>query len=139
MVPHLYIAEPGEIVTLQIQVEAGSQPVDAAEIIIDFPADRLTTVNESGLPAGTISPGRGLGVVSWNRVDNDKGRVIYMARQDEPPFPRGTFALATMRVRVGMESGDAEIAFSGASDVLFAGGSILGKIHDARIMISSTP
>lgn len=81
----------GETFTLDIQVDAGDQPVAGVSAFLDFDPAYLEVVS--------ITRGGTLNVVMAETFDNDAGTIDYSASRVTEPFPSGTFTLATIEFR----------------------------------------
>jgi hypothetical protein len=135
LAPAIYLATAGDHVTIQIQVESPGQPVDAAEIIVEFDPGALTVIDGQGEPADAIQPKPGLDRVLRNRVDNERGRIVYTAERSETPPLSGTFAIAEFTARVDALSGESAIRFTESSDLLYGLRSVLAGTEGSRIVI----
>jgi subtilisin family serine protease len=135
LAPVLYLAQPGDEVTIQIQASSPGQPVDAAEIIIAFDPAALTLVDAQGEPAEAIRPKPSLDLVLRNRVDNERGRIVYTAERSDPTPLHGAFAIAEFTMRVDATSGEHTILFTESSDLLYGLRSVLAGTEGARIII----
>ena len=134
----------GEVFTLDITIEAGSQPVDTGAAFIDFDPVYLTVVDASGNPSDQITPGSTLDTVLQNSVDNGTGQIDYVAGVLAGTPPSGTFTLATIRFKATAQTaaGGTPTSFvfsppARNTDVLYEGNSVLGPHIDGNVVIST--
>jgi hypothetical protein len=131
----------GTIFTVDIQVVAGSQPVDGAEVHLDFDRTYLQVVDASGDPAISIIAGSVLEVPIQNIVHNDRGEIDFAAGTFLAP-PSGTFVLGTIRFKAlwGTGGGSTPLTFSTQlprkTEVTHAGGSVLAGVENGSVTIS---
>lgn len=93
-------AAPGTIFELPVQILAGGNTVDAAEMRLAFDPSVLQVVDAAGNPTTVISMGSSLGTALRNTVDNSTGAIRYAAGATFGGAPAsGTFTLATIRFR----------------------------------------
>ncbi|MBM4429590.1 MAG: hypothetical protein FJ026_04475, partial [Chloroflexi bacterium] len=85
--------------TIDIQVVAGTQPIDGAEAHLDFDPVYLQVVDANGNPATTIVSSGVLNIPILNTVNNAQGTIAFAAGTFDPTPPTGTFVLATIRFR----------------------------------------
>jgi hypothetical protein len=133
----------GAIFTVDIQVVAGSQPVDGAEVHLDFDKTYLQVVDASGNPASAIESSGILEVPIQNLVSNDRGEIDFAAGTFvTPPPPLDTAVLATIRFKALWGTGGAStpLTFSTQlprkTDVTHAGGSVLAGVENGSVTIS---
>jgi hypothetical protein len=130
----------GTIFTLDIQVVAGSQPVDGAEVHLDFDRTYLQVVDASGDPTGAIIAGSVLEVPIQNIVHNDRGEIDFAAGTFLAP-PSGTFVLATIRFEAlwGTSGASTPLTFSTQlprkTEVTHGGGSVLAGVENGSVTI----
>jgi len=86
------------IFTINIQIAAGAQEVDTAEVHIDFDPLYLQVVDAGGSPASTIEGSGVFPVELRNSADNVTGEIDYAAGTFGA-LPSGTFDLATIRFK----------------------------------------
>jgi hypothetical protein len=138
-----FIADPstatlnvGDSVTIRVQVQAGSQTVDGAEIHLNFDASKLQVTS--------ITPGTTLGVPIVGLVhDNAQGRIDYAAGTFSN-FPSGTFDLITVTFQAIAAAPEvalqiADMQMPRRSDITFRGVSVLNTTQSrtlATIVIS---
>jgi len=132
----------GQVFTLAIQLEAGSQPVDGAEAHLDFDPTYLRVVNADGVEADEITE-----VTTWldtvlqNAVDNRQGTIDYAAGVLIGEPPTGTFTLASIRLKAITETMDTGLSFvftdTRKTDAVFEGTSVLGEHYDGNVIITA--
>jgi len=88
----------GEIFAVEIQVVAGSQAVDGAEVHVDFDPLYLQVVDAGGNPASTIESSGILDLLFQNSVDSAAGGIDFAAGTFGAE-PSDTFVLATVRFK----------------------------------------
>jgi hypothetical protein len=130
--PHTTEASTGDIFTVWVQVEAGSQPVDGAEVHLDYDPSRLQVVDEGGNPVDHVDSSGILDVLMRNHVDNVAGQIHFAAGTFSATPPSGAFALAAIRLKaVDLIGGPVtELSFvydtPRKTDATYQGGSVLG-------------
>ncbi|MCL0097948.1 cohesin domain-containing protein [Dehalococcoidia bacterium] len=129
----------GETFILDIQVDAGDQPVHGVSAFLDFDPTYLEVVS--------ITPGDTLDVVLLNTYDNDAGTIDYSAGTLTEPFPSGTFVVATVEFKAIEETAATAIDFSTSEPrktmAVYEGQDVTGAItggtvkirHDAPIFL----
>ena len=146
LVPGATDAAPGSIVTLAIQVAAGTQPIDGAAAYINFDPSVFQAVDSSGNPTATIDdPGTPLNVELFNSVDNTNGQINYAVGTLASSLPTGTFTIGTMHLKVvgTIPSSGSTISFVSDSagnretNVTSKGMSVLGNAQNATISAAS--
>jgi cohesin domain-containing protein len=120
----------GDLFEVELQVEAGQQPVDAAAAYVNFDPRMLQV---EGVTAG------GRFEVELSRTaDNAAGAVEYAAAT-LGDFPAGTFRLATIRFRA-LHAGATRLVLNRSaprqSDATFGGASVLGPQQPAIVAIA---
>lgn len=132
LVPGTIVVRPGAIVPVDVVMEAGAQPVDGADIYLDFDPRYLVIVDELGNPAQAIAPGAAFPDLLQNSVDNDLGQINFSAGVLSGEPPTGSLAVARFYVsqRRSPYNGWTTISFSQQrprqTEVAFAGETILG-------------
>jgi hypothetical protein len=130
------------IFTVDIEVVAGSQPVDGAEVHLDFDESYLQVVDAGGNPVSTIENSGILDVPIQNSVDNGEGRIDFAAGTFSGTPPSGTFVLATIRFKAlwGTGGGSTPLTFSTQlprkTDATYEGGSVLAGVANGSVTIS---
>ena len=129
-----------EVFALQIQVAAGSQPVDGAEVHLDFDAAHLQVVDGSGQAADTIKSGDILDLTIQNNVDNEQGTIDFAAGTLSGGRT-GTFVLATIRFKALQTTNGTNIPLTFVSrggnptNVTYGGDSVLAGTTGGTIII----
>jgi len=113
--------------------------VDGAQAFLDFDPAYITIVNSDGSTATTLIAGAELDTIWSNTVDNTHGEINYMASKASPPFPSGSFALASMWVRAESPTLLTSLLFSTTAprqtDIVFNYHSVLGPVYPGHIII----
>ncbi len=106
----------GETFAVEVQINSGSQKVDAAQASLSFDPKLLQVVDAAGAPATAIEAGSSLPTGLQNKVDNAGGTVDYAAGAsfEAGKEPTGTFTVATVRFKA-LQAGEAKLTFSSAS------------------------
>ncbi len=125
---------------VNIQIATGSQPVDGAEVHLDFDPTYLQVVDGSGNPASAIESGGTFDVLIQNVVNNDEGRIDFAAGTFDVP-PNGTFVLATIHFRALQitDAGSTPLTFvsreGSPTNAVYGGDSMLGDIVDGVVTV----
>ncbi|MCL4533745.1 MAG: cohesin domain-containing protein [Bacteroidetes bacterium] len=128
MVPAATRVAPGQTVSVDIHVAAGSQPVDGVEVHIDFDPMKLQVVESDGRPASKIVNGTAFTMDIMNAVDNPKGRIDYAigAAPGSGNERSGSFVVASFRA---VATGETTLKFSSTlprkTDITYSGKSVL--------------
>jgi len=122
----------GQVVALDVLAEAGAQPVDVAELYLDYDPALLQAVDAAGAPATGVQPGTALGTTLLNRVDPAWGWADLIATSAGSPAPSGQFLVARVRFKV-LAAGQTTVRFSFSdwrtTDVAYRGDSMLGAVQ----------
>lgn len=123
----------GGVIEVSIAIDAGSEVVDGAAAFLDFDPHQLQVVS--------VSPGASLPAEIFRLVDNAIGRVDYAAGT-LANLPAGRFTLAVVAFRaIATASVSSSILVHHepprATDVTFAGRSLLSTRFDTEVMIIS--
>lgn len=121
----------GKTFSADIEVNTGTQPVDAIDAFLSFDPDSLEVLD--------ITPGKTLGVVLVNGFDNKKGTIdLSLCRDLKADSATGTFSLGTIQFKVRQGSGTT-IAFEQKSprntEVAYHGESLLGSVAGLDVKI----
>ncbi len=139
--PHMTEVAPGDVFSVDVLVDAGSQPVDGAEVYLDYDPSRLQVVDATGSSADHVENGAALDVVLRNHVDNAAGRIDFAAGTFSATPPSGTFALLTIRLKALSLTGSPSTALSFVhepprkTNVVYAGLSVLGATDDGVVAL----
>lgn len=129
-----------DIFTVDIQVQAGVQAVDAVDAFLNFDPVYLRVVDAGGTPTNTITAGPAFNTVLLNQVDNAQGQIDFSGAMLGGTPPSGTFTLATVRFKAlaGNISGTT-VSFSTTpprqSEAAFAGQSVLASTSPGLMII----
>lgn len=129
----------GQEFQVTIQVQAGSQPVDAVDSFLSFDPARLQVLQ--------LIPGTALPTVLASSFDNAAGRISYSAgKQLGGPDPNGTFVLVTLRLQARSTAppGTTGLVFVFQppvqnTDVFYRGQSVLGSTQNGNVTIGDAP
>ncbi len=105
--PQNALVSKDNLFTVQVQVVAGAQAVDGAEVHLDFDPLYLRVVDAAGNPVTSIESSGVLDVPLQNTVDNAAGRIDFAAGTFSATPPSGTFAVATVRFKALWGTGGA--------------------------------
>ena len=139
--PHATEVSAGDVFTVWVQVDAGSQPVDGAEVHLDYDPLRLEVVDADGNPADHLDNSAALDVVLRNHVDNAAGKIDFAAGTFSATPPSGAFALAAIRLKALSltVSPSTELSFvhepPRKTNVVYAGLSVLGGTNDGVVAL----
>lgn len=146
-----------QVFTVDIQIVAGSQQIDGAEVHLYFDSTYLQVVDASGNPTDRIQSNGYLSQVLRNRVytDSSPARIYFAAGIYDPdePKPSGTFPLATIRFRALWGTGEAArlIQSLGSTLLIFGtqlpyktevthgGNSVLAGVENGSVTITGEP
>jgi hypothetical protein len=119
-----------------------SQQVDELGAFVNFDPLKLEAVDADAVQPGIqITPGTSLNTVLTNTVDNTLGLISYRASKPGPPFPSGSFVVATIQFKakaVTSPSTPVSISMSGlttTSYVNFGGLALPGTHGNAAVQI----
>jgi hypothetical protein len=131
-----------DIFTVDIQIVAGSQLVDGAELHLSFHRTYLQVVDNAGNPTSSIQAGSAFSFTLVNTVDTSTELAdIYFAACSSPepgmPRPSGTFTVATVRFKAlsGTGAASTPLTFTQA-EVTYGGDSVLGTVENGSVTIS---
>ncbi|PDV97909.1 hypothetical protein [Candidatus Chloroploca asiatica] len=136
LVPSTLTMAPGEIVTVTIEVQAGTEPIDGVAAYLDFDPTRFqvseVSPNNTALPFELV-----------NRFENTLGTLDQVRGALNQPFPSGTFTLATFQLRALDVLGTSALSFNQGvpsrlrqSDVTSGGVSVLGSVGALTVEIT---
>jgi len=134
----------GEVFSLAIQVDSGTQPVDAAEVHLDFDPAYLQAVDMNGNPTDVLELGSALEAEMQNHVDNATG-AIDLAAGTFGEASSGSFTLATVyfhALQVTNQSGTSLTFVSrqgSSTDVAYDAQSVLGELSNGVVAIKAQP
>jgi len=140
IVPAQTVATLGQVVTLEVKAEAGSQQVDVAELHLDYDRTVLQIVDAAGLPATQIEAGATLPTVFLNNVNSAYGWIDFVAASLGGPPASGPFTIAWLRVKV-LQSQSTWVRFSFSAlrttDLTYRGASVLGSVEAAQVQAAA--
>ncbi len=135
----------GDIFTVDIQIQAGSQLVDGAEVYVHYDRTYLQVVDAAGNPVYEIQSNGYLPAVLRNSVltDTVQGLIHFAAGVYEPSSarPSGTFALATIRFQAlaGTGGGVTPLTFGmqtgTLTQVTYNGDDVLAGVYNGSVTI----
>ena len=133
--PASQTAQVGDIVTFDMQVTAGTQPVNNVELYVDFDPAVLQLVNAAGNPAASIEADLAtLNTELANTVDNAGGHIRYDAGKLTGAPPTGTFRIAVLRFKVLSATASTTVRFVTPSDVFYQGVPVVGALGSTSIL-----
>ncbi|MCD6290369.1 MAG: hypothetical protein J7M34_07690, partial [Anaerolineae bacterium] len=136
MVPSSTDAFIGNVATIDVMAAAGTQPVDAVALHLDFDPAVLEAVDAAGAPATEVESGTTLSTVLLNSVDPARGWVDFLASNLGDSPASGQFLVARLRFKVlAAESTWVRFSFSDwrPTDVMYRGSAVLGDVEAAEI------
>jgi hypothetical protein len=135
-----------QIFTVDLQIVAGAQSIDGAEVHLYFDQTYLQVVDVAGNPTDRITNSGFLTQVLRNRVYTDSvtAHIHFAAGVYDPeePRPSGTFPLATIRFKALWGTGGAATALAFGTelpyktDVTSGGYSVIGAVQNGSVTIS---
>jgi hypothetical protein len=134
------IVSAGDIITFELRVAAGAQPVNNVELYAQFDPAALQVVDMAGNPATTLEADTTvLNIELANEVNNATGAIRYDAGKLTGAPPSGDFRVATVRFKVTRAMPVSTVRYVTPSDVFFGGSSVVGALGDAVIRNPSAP
>ncbi|HEY65452.1 MAG TPA: hypothetical protein G4O02_12875, partial [Caldilineae bacterium] len=136
LVPSSTDASIGDVVSIDVMADAGTQPVDAVALHLDFDPAVLEVVDAAGAPATEVEPSMALPAVLLNSVDPARGWVDLMVSSLGGSPASGQFLVARLRFKVlAAESTWVRFSFSDwrPTDVTYQGDSVLRNVEAAEI------
>ena len=126
--PSPITVDKGQIFTVNVVIHAGTQPVDAVQAYIAFPAGILRVVDAAGNPTDRVQGGTAFTLELTNSVDNSTGLIRYAATV--PGGSRtGDVVVATLRFKAMQPSALGYLRFGvwepTRTDVTYLGQSLL--------------
>lgn len=140
--PSSSIAAAGQSFDVDILINAGGQPVDGAEVHLDFHPSYLQVVDGGNQPAGEIQSSGVFDIAIQNHVDNAAGHVDFAAGTFTNP-PTGSYVLATVRFKALAGTGGQSTPLTlvtdlpRKTDLMYRGQSVLAQAHDGDVLVSS--
>ena len=140
LAPASTVAAVGDVIALDVVADAGVQPVDAAELHLDYDPAVLQVVDAAGDPATEIEPGTALPTVFLNSVDPARGWADYLASSLGSSPASGEFTVATLRFKV-LQAGKTWVRFSFSdwrlTDATYQAQSVLGSVEAAQVQATA--
>jgi hypothetical protein len=133
----------GDRFEIEIRVVAGSQPVDGAEVHLDFSPLLLRAVDVQGNPVSQLVGGDTFNLTLANSVDNATGEIDFAAGTIGSPAS-GTFVLATIRFEAlaGTAPEGTPLDFvereQNPTDVAYRGESVLAGANGGLVRIAGS-
>jgi hypothetical protein len=110
--PSSKVVNVNDIFTVEIKVNALTQPVDSGAIYVDFDPLYLRVVDEFGSPASEIVPSTKFPAVFENTVNNAFGTINYQAGVPSGPPPCSSICtVATIRFKALASTGGTPLVF----------------------------
>jgi len=138
VIPASKTATVGEVFTLDVKLNTGSQPVDSVDSYLSFDRNYLRVVDASGNETNSIIPGATLPVVLQTSADNSQGRITYSAgKQLGGVSPSGDFGLATIRFKAiaAIGGGGTNVNFLSGTGVFYQGNSLPISTSNGNVQI----
>jgi|GEM_PF-7049099 len=134
------IVSTGDIITFELRVTAGAQPINNVELYAQFDPSVLQAVDVAGNPVTTLeADATVLNIELANEVSNATGAIRYDAGKLTGTPPTGDFRVATVRFKVIGATPISTARYVAPSDVFFGGGSVIGALGNAVIRNPSAP
>ena len=142
LVPSAVVVRSGEVAAIDVILESGAQPVDGADVYLNFDPNYLAIVDEHGQAVTQISQGSAFPTLLQNSVDAAKGLINFSAGILVGASPMGTLQVARFYVSPLQTSVKwTTVSFSSIgprrTDVAFAGESILGQTEGGQVSAPS--
>ncbi len=141
--PPSKVAAVGDILALDICVDAGTQQVDTVVVAVDFDPVYLQVVDASGNPVTMIEDAGAFDMVLLNNADNAGGQIDFQAGALTGPPQSGTFVLARIRFKAlnGTGAGSTALTFVNTTqrptDATFGGVPCLGGTSRSMVGINA--
>ena len=152
--PPTFSLAQGQVATVSIKIDASGQPVDTAQVFLEFDPALLQVVDAAGSPAVSVEFGTLISTGVWtqrllNFADNTTGKIGVAAGKGTPASggadANSEFVLATIRFKAFAGVGVANISID-VEDIqspqrtkVYSGGSeVTGPASGATITISTT-
>jgi hypothetical protein len=140
LAPPQSAGKPGDIVALDVLVQAGAQPINNVELYLSFDPQALRVVDGAGNPASQIEADLTTltGGALMNTADNATGQIRYDAMQAlGQPSPSGDFRVATIRFKLLKPTPGVTVKFGPDSDAFYDGFAVTGT-RDGATIVSGT-
>jgi hypothetical protein len=141
--PSHSVVDKNQTFAVDLQLVAGTQPVDGAEVHLYFDPTYLQVVDVAGNPTDRITSSGYLSQILRNKVYSDTGHIHFAAGIYDPeePKPSGTFPIATVRFRALWGTGGTATVLAFATElpykteVTYGGGSVLGSVENGSVLV----
>ena len=140
--PSSSMVAAGQSFDVDIKIDAAGQPVDGAEVHLDFHPLYLQVVDSGNAPAGEIKSSGVLDIAIQNHVDNAVGQIDFAAGTFTSP-PTGSYVLATIRFRA-LASTDGQSTpltvvqeLPRKTDLMYRGESVLAQADGGEVFIAA--
>jgi hypothetical protein len=135
LVPNMQNSTVGDVVTVDLVLETGSQPISNVELYLAFDPVALQVVDGTGNPATSIVPDSGaLNGVLLNSASNATGTIRYDAMQSLGGVPpAGTFRIATARFKVLEGATPAQLHYVQDSAAFYGGAYLQVTLGSATV------
>jgi uncharacterized repeat protein (TIGR01451 family) len=140
LAPTTTVAATGDTIVLEVRAAAGSQPVDSAELHLDFDPAVLQLVDAAGNPVVEIEAGAALPAILQNNVDGVNGWVDFTAAGLGGAAPQGNITLARLRFKLlAAQATWVRFSFGGwrTTDLAYQGEGVLGDVTAAKIQATA--
>jgi hypothetical protein len=136
VVPAHAVGAVEQVVILEVQADAGGQPVDALDIHLDYDPAVLQLVDASGMPTTEMEAGTALATVLLNRVDSAYGWVDLVASSLGASPAGGEFIVGRLRLRI-LKAEPTWVRFSFSNlrttNVAYRGAPVLGGVEAGHV------
>ncbi len=99
VIPATTTVQPGQVFTLDLRIDAGTQPVDGVQAFVNFDPALLQIVDAADQPTDRVVGGTALDAELRNRADNVAGQIDYAAGKLTGTPPSGSFIVASLRFK----------------------------------------
>lgn len=124
----------GGVFTLDLKVQAGSQPVSNLDLRLLFDPTHLQAVDAAGAPVAALVPDLGaMPNVTVNTVNPATGQIRYVAGKLGSPAPTGTFRVATVRFKALDETAGTDVSFTTGTEAFYGGALLHTVTHNAAV------
>jgi len=135
LAPNVQHGAVGSVVTLDLLLETGDQPVSNVELYLTFDAAALQVVDADGNPASAIVPDKSvLDGVLLNETSNSTGAIRYDAMQALGGLsPAGAFRIATAHFKVLGGANPAQVRYVPDSAAFYGGNYLQVTLGSATV------
>jgi len=140
--PPSITADVNDVLTVDVVIEAGTQPVDTVEAHIYFPAGALQVVDAGGNPVTTVEGGTAFDMELTNSANNGAGTIHYAATMLGGSLT-GDITVATIRFKALSPTMGNWLRFQvwppEKTDVTYLGRSVLTAWPAASVTVEGYP